>query len=41
MRRTTGLLRHHCKYEGEKMLDLARKTATPMQREAFPAGKAG
>lgn len=35
-RRITGLLEHHCSYESEKLLAVARKTATPAQRNALP-----
>jgi len=33
--RITGLLEHHYNYESEKMLAVARKTATPAQRKAL------
>jgi len=33
--RTTGLLKHHHNCGGEKMLNIARKTATPEQRRAL------
>jgi hypothetical protein len=34
-RRTTGLLERHCGYESDRMLVVARKIATPAQRQAL------
>lgn len=34
-RRVTSLLKHHCGYEGKKMLAVAKRIATPAQRKAL------